>query len=114
MILHFFYCPFSMRGVKSEGMVMCVTDSASGKIRPLDVPSDSKEGDRVFFEGLPSGSPDEVLNPKKKVWETLKPGLRTNDKGIAEIKTADGLMSGKMRTERGEIKSDFAFNSQIS
>jgi hypothetical protein len=29
-------------------------------------------GDRVFVEGYADGTPDEELNPKKKIWEKIK------------------------------------------
>ena len=41
-------------------------------MEPLDVPSGSSLGERVFFEGHETGTPDEQLNPKKKVWEKLQ------------------------------------------
>jgi hypothetical protein len=41
-------------------------------VEPLDPPSDSKPGDRVSVEGYEVGAPDEVLNPKKKIWEKLQ------------------------------------------
>lgn len=34
-------------------------------------------GERVTFPGF-EGLPDEVLNPKKKVWETVQVDLHTN------------------------------------
>lgn len=34
-------------------------------------------GERVSVEGF-VGTPDEVLNPKKKVWETVQPELGTD------------------------------------
>jgi aminoacyl tRNA synthase complex-interacting multifunctional protein 1 len=67
-----------MRGVKSEGMVLCAT-GADGKVEILLPPKDAKPGDKAFFETFEEGQPDSVLNPKKKVWETIQPGLFTDD-----------------------------------
>ena len=41
-------------------------------IDPLQPPEGSKPGDKVFFEGFEGKVADEVLNPKKKVWEKLQ------------------------------------------
>lgn len=35
-------------------------------------PPSSKVGERVFVEGYENGAPDDVLNPKKKVWDKLQ------------------------------------------
>jgi len=44
----------------------------------VNPPADSKAGDRVFFEGW-EGEPDGLLNPKKKIWETIQPGFTTTE-----------------------------------
>lgn len=41
-------------------------------VEPLEAPEGSEVGDRVTFRGAESCTPDEKLNPKKKVWETLQ------------------------------------------
>lgn len=38
----------------------------------LEPPKDSTPGEKVFVEGFENGTADEVLNPKKKVWEKLQ------------------------------------------
>lgn len=50
-------------------------------------PAGAKVGERVTFPGY-EGEPDEVLNPKKKVWETVQPDLRTTDDLVAVYKEA--------------------------
>jgi hypothetical protein len=40
-------------------------------VEALDPPAGSSIGDRVFVEGF-VGTPDEQLNPKHKVWETVQ------------------------------------------
>ncbi|CAO3648111.1 unnamed protein product [Cunninghamella echinulata] len=90
--------PASMRGIKSQGMVLCATAPDGSKVEllsPVDT-SKVKPGDRVYFEGL-EGEPEKVLNPKKKYWETVQPDFKTNDDKLAHfqdkpflIKTASG------------------------
>ncbi len=36
----------------------------------MEPPAGAAVGERVFVEGFP-GEPDEVLNPKKKIWEAV-------------------------------------------
>ncbi|CAG0896174.1 unnamed protein product [Cyprideis torosa] len=95
--------PAKMRGVESKGMVLCASreDTSAGtkQVVPLSPPAGSVPGDRVTFENsedLPS--PEPVLNPKKKIWETLQPDLQTNDVGEATWKgqkmvTAKGIVT---------------------
>ena len=53
-----------MRGIFSQAMVMCA--SSPELVEILDPPPGSVPGDKVICEGYP-GTPDEQLNPKKKV-----------------------------------------------
>lgn len=46
------------------------------------LPAAAKPGSRLSFEGY-SGTPDEQLNPKKKVWEKLSVDFKTNAEGVA-------------------------------
>lgn len=71
--------PAKMRGVESKGMVLCASIDEPKQVEPLLPPAESKPGDRIVIEGYETGEPDEVLNPKKKVWEKLQVDLRTND-----------------------------------
>lgn len=41
-------------------------------MEPLLPPADSKPGERIVVEGYEKGIPDDVLNPKKKIWEKLQ------------------------------------------
>jgi aminoacyl tRNA synthase complex-interacting multifunctional protein 1 len=45
---------YSMRGVKSEGMVLAATGS-DGKVELLNPPAGSQPGDRVYFETFEEG-----------------------------------------------------------
>lgn len=42
------------------------------EVEPLSPPENSKPGDRVNVEGYENSQPDEQLNPKKKIWESLQ------------------------------------------
>ncbi|XP_022120163.1 tyrosine--tRNA ligase, cytoplasmic [Pieris rapae] len=75
--------PAKMRGVESKGMVLCASVDDPKQVEPLLPPQGSKPGDRVVVEGYENCQPDDVLNPKKKVWEKLQPDLKTNDSFFA-------------------------------
>jgi aminoacyl tRNA synthase complex-interacting multifunctional protein 1 len=77
--------PVTMRGIKSAAMVLAASprvaeggDSHAGPVELVNPPADSKAGDRIYFEGW-EGEPEPVLNPKKKVWETIQAGFTTTD-----------------------------------
>jgi len=77
--------PAKMRGVESCGMVLCSSREEPKEVEPLGVPEGAVVGDRVTVEGHDSGEPDEVLNPKKKVWEKLAVDLATDGaSGLAQ------------------------------
>lgn len=57
----------------------------------------------------PAGTPDEQLNPKKKIWETLKPDMRTTDDRVAAFKGAHLIIPGK-----GPVVAPTLSNAQIS
>lgn len=68
--------PAKMRGITSEGMVMCA--SSPDKVEIIIPPPNSVPGDLVHCNGY-TRNPDAQLNPKKKIWETVAPDLLTND-----------------------------------
>lgn len=77
--------PVTMRGVKSAAMVLAASprvaegeDSHAGPVELVTPPEDAKAGERVCFEGW-KGEPEGVLNPKKKIWETIQPGFTTTE-----------------------------------
>lgn len=74
--------PSKMRGIESKGMVLCTSNADHTVVEPIIIPADTQPGERISFEGY-SGSPDEQLNPKKKVWEKLQADLKTNASGEA-------------------------------
>ncbi|RVE47957.1 hypothetical protein evm_007365 [Chilo suppressalis] len=72
-----------MRGIESKGMVLCASVDEPKQVEPLLPPEGSKPGDRIVVEGYEIGDPDDVLNPKKKIWEKLQVDLKTNDNLLA-------------------------------
>nr|GEV09805.1 probable methionine--tRNA ligase [Tanacetum cinerariifolium] len=72
--------PATMRGIKSHAMVLCA--STSEKVELVEPPASAAIGERVTFAGF-NGEPDDVLNPKKKVWETLQVDLHTDKDLVA-------------------------------
>lgn len=105
--------PQNMRGIKSEAMLLAASKTnMNGKrqVIPLNPPADSQPGDRIFIEGFSHadhGEPDEELNPKKKIFETLKTDLQVSGEFIAEYK------GHPMKSERGIVKSNLN-NAEIS
>lgn len=47
-------------------------EEGAKNVEPLDPPADSVPGERVYVEGYETGNPDEILNPKKKIWDKLQ------------------------------------------
>lgn len=105
--------PVNMRGVTSEAMLMAASVTGTdGKrqVIPLNPPAECKPGDRVVVKGYEhetAGEPDEQLNPKKKIFEALKPDLCTSDDGVAEYK------GSPLMTAAGQVTSSLK-NAQIS
>ena len=109
--------PVTMRGVKSAAMVLAASprvkegevDDHAGPVELVSPPEGSKAGDRVYFEGF-EGEPEGVLNPKKKIFETLGVGFTTTqdlevafDAGL--VKELEGKTDvGKLMTKDGLCK----------
>lgn len=74
--------PASMRGIKSQAMVLAASNDDHTIVELVSPPEDAPVGERLKFPGF-DGEPDEVLNPKKKVWETVQPDLHTTTDLIA-------------------------------
>ncbi|KAJ8918977.1 hypothetical protein NQ315_016881 [Exocentrus adspersus] len=84
--------PVKMRGITSEAMVMCASSEAGVEV--LSPPENSTSGDLVHCEGY-TRQPDAVMNPKKKIFETVAPDLHTNDKLQACYKNTPFTVQGK-------------------
>ena len=97
--------PVTMRGVKSAAMVLAASprlkegeeDNHKGPVELVNPPEGAAAGERVCFDGW-EGEPEGVLNPKKKVWESLQPGFTTTEElevgfeagGVEALKDTDG------------------------
>ncbi|KAK9448571.1 uncharacterized protein V1518DRAFT_417580 [Limtongia smithiae] len=79
--------PVTMRGIKSEAMVLCASNDDI--VEFTTPPEGSKAGDKIFFEGF-DGTPEAQLNPKKKIFETLQPNFTTNEDLEVVFKTVEG------------------------
>ncbi|XP_045471491.1 tyrosine--tRNA ligase, cytoplasmic isoform X1 [Harmonia axyridis] len=90
-----------MRGVESQGMVLCASVDDPKQVETLIPPEDATPGERVYIENYESGNPDEVLNPKKKVWEKLQVDLKTNSDCLAQWQGNNLLTKsgGKIRSK---------------
>merc|ERR1712136_563884 len=84
--------PAKMRGVLSEGMIMCA--SSPEKVETLQVPPGAAIGDRVTCPAYP-GEPDSQLNTKKKHWEAIAKDLAVKADGVASYKGDPFTISGK-------------------
>lgn len=90
--------PVTMRGIKSTAMVLCGSDD--DHVEFVEPPAGSQPGDKVFFEGF-DGTPEKVLNPKKKVWESVQPSFSTND-ALEVIFKQEGKPDAKLTNAKGE------------
>jgi methionyl-tRNA synthetase len=70
--------PANMRGIKSEAMVLAATAPDGNSVELVEPPASAEIGSRIHVEGY-EGEADDILNPKKKVWEKVQVDLGTND-----------------------------------
>ncbi|CAG8474766.1 12344_t:CDS:2, partial [Acaulospora morrowiae] len=103
--------PAAMRGVKSYAMVLAAT-SAEGKVELIEPPKGSKPGDRAYFEGH-EGTPEPLLNPKKKIWETLQPGLITTTEKVASWVNQETKSVHLLKTQNGLCTVPSVVNATI-
>ncbi|XP_063311977.1 tyrosine--tRNA ligase, cytoplasmic [Pelobates fuscus] len=90
--------PQKMRGVESQGMLMCAsTEGENKQVEPLDPPPESGPGERVFVEGHEQGQPEPELKPKKKVFEKLQVDFRISNDLCAQWKEKN------IRTKLGPV-----------
>ena len=107
--------PVKMRGIKSCAMVLAASprpkegepDDHKGPVELVAPPTGVQAGERVCFEGW-QGLPEGVLNPKKKVWETIQPGFTTTESlevafDAAVVKELGKEGVGRLVTEAGAV-----------
>jgi len=94
--------PRAMKGVISQGMVLCAKIEDGSCIEFLDVPEGTEIGELLTVEGEVHPDPDDVINPGKKgkpsPWEEILPMLSTDGDKIATFngkpfKTSAGLVT---------------------
>ncbi|KAM4656995.1 tyrosine--tRNA ligase, cytoplasmic isoform 3-T3 [Amazona ochrocephala] len=84
--------PQKMRGVESQGTVLCASSLEEPRlVEPLDPPAGCCAGERVYVEGYEGGQPDEELKPKKKVFEKLQADFRVSEDCVAQWKQRNFL-----------------------
>lgn len=85
--------PAKMRGVMSEGMIMCA--NTPEKVEILIPPAGAIVGDKISFDGY-EGEPDlPFMNPKKKIFEAVQPEFLVNAEGVATYKGSFFKIEGK-------------------
>jgi methionine--tRNA ligase beta chain len=98
--------PTNFRGVKSEAMVLAAASDDGNKVELVDPPKNSLPGTRISVVGF-DGTPETQLNPKLKIFETVKPDLRSNGDLTACYK---GI---PLRTSEGNCTVKSLSNSQL-
>ncbi|NXN98526.1 SYYC protein, partial [Rhinopomastus cyanomelas] len=84
--------PKAMRGVESQGMVLCACSTGEPRqVELLEPPAGSCAGERVYVEGYEDGDPEDELKPKKKVFEKLQVDFRVSDDCVAQWKQRNFL-----------------------
>ena len=75
--------PRKMRGIASEGMVLCGSSADKSTVKLLEVPAGVPNGERITFPGH-EGAAEPVLKKKlAKHYDEVAPQLKTNADGIA-------------------------------
>jgi aminoacyl tRNA synthase complex-interacting multifunctional protein 1 len=102
--------PRNMRGIKSNGMLLCASNEDHTVVEPLAPPAGAALGERVYFgeDGAEQGEaalPNQLQ--KKKYWEACQPLLKTSGDGAA------GFEGKVMLTAAGPVVSSLT-NASIS
>ncbi|KAG9493003.1 hypothetical protein GDO78_001110 [Eleutherodactylus coqui] len=84
--------PQKMRGVESQGMLLCASIEGENKqVEPLDPPAECAPGERIYVEGYENGEPEAELKPKKKVFEKLQADFKISEDLFAQWKSKNIL-----------------------
>mmetsp|Transcript_20034 Transcript_20034/g.30133 ORF Transcript_20034/g.30133 Transcript_20034/m.30133 type:complete len:765 (+) Transcript_20034:90-2384(+) len=68
-------------GFLSNGMVLAAKQG--DKVELVEPPNDASIGERVFISGLEGDPVSSTQVKKRKIWDKVSDGLKTNDKGVA-------------------------------
>ena len=74
--------PRSMRGVTSQGMLLCASNEDHTKVDPLAAPDNVPLGELITFEGHQC-APIDPGNRATKAFDRIAQDLKTNDDGVA-------------------------------
>ena len=97
-----------MRGILSEGMMMCAHDYEAGKLEILVPPQTAQPGDVVTVDGY-ERRPDARIDAKKKTYLAIQKDMKTNEKREATYKGVPWIVAGK-----GSVLSSTLTNATIS
>ncbi|MCL7026005.1 hypothetical protein MKW94_008065 [Papaver nudicaule] len=93
--------PRNMCGVKSNGMLLCASDASHENVELLQAPEGSVPGERIWFGTEDDKNSSEPASPnqiqKKKIWESVKPHMKTDSNcvavvGVHPMRTSAGLV----------------------
>jgi aminoacyl tRNA synthase complex-interacting multifunctional protein 1 len=94
--------PAKMRGIESQAMVL--TAESEGLVELIRPPPGSIPGDLMTWRGI-SGNPEPLLNPKKKIWETIQPLLSLSSVCEVVYKDATDQSIHPLGSQKGVCKS---------
>lgn len=63
--------PRNMRGVKSNGMLLCASDAAHENVELLTPPEGAVPGDRIWFGGEEAQADQKAAGTPNQVWSLL-------------------------------------------
>lgn len=103
--------PRNMRGIKSNGMLLCASNKEHTLVEPLEPPPEANIGERVHFDAdgatqSPAAAPNQLQ--KKKYWEACQPLLKTDGDKVAKFQ------GQTMLTSAGPVKAATLADANIS
>eukprot|EP00190_Bangiopsis_sp_CCMP1999_P004698 CAMPEP_0198728216 /NCGR_PEP_ID=MMETSP1475-20131203/7998_1 /TAXON_ID= ORGANISM="Unidentified sp., Strain CCMP1999" /NCGR_SAMPLE_ID=MMETSP1475 /ASSEMBLY_ACC=CAM_ASM_001111 /LENGTH=188 /DNA_ID=CAMNT_0044490521 /DNA_START=446 /DNA_END=1009 /DNA_ORIENTATION=- len=74
--------PRAMRGITSQGMLLCASNADHTEVDPLSPPEGAENGELVTFKGH-KVAPIDPGNRATKAFDKIASGLRTDEEGVA-------------------------------
>ena len=74
--------PRTIKGITSNGMILCASNADKSKVDPLSPPAGAKVGELIRFEGHLS-EPVEAGNRATKAYSKVADGFHTTEDGVA-------------------------------
>jgi len=110
--------PVKMRGLVSYAMLLCASSKdgkdTEGGIEFVLPPAGSQPGERIYFEGFETATPEAQLNPKKKVFETIQPSFTSLDNLDTAWINPDTQSVHKIRTKDGYCRTQTLVGASLS